>query len=135
MRAQRCLLDTNVIIHVRKGSTSVIDRFELLEPGEAAISVISYGELIYGAEKSDHRDHNLALLAQLLSFLEVLPLPREVGDAYGAIRADLERRRQVIGHTDLWIAAHAKAAGLVLVTANEREFVRVRDLTVENWAR
>lgn len=129
------LLDTNVIIHVRKGLASVVDRFERLEPGEAAISVISYGELIYGAEKSEYRDHNLAVLAELLSFLDVLPLPRDVGDSYGAIRADLERRGEQIGHNDLWIAAHAKAAGLVLVTANEREFVRVGDLTVENWAR
>jgi tRNA(fMet)-specific endonuclease VapC len=47
------LVDTNIIVDVRKGSATVIDRFELLEPGEAAISVISYAELIYGAEKSD----------------------------------------------------------------------------------
>lgn len=129
------LLDTNVVIDVRKGSASVVDRFEMLEPGEAAISVVSYGELIYGAEKSDYRDHNLAVLAELLSFLDVLPLPQEVGDAYGDIRADLERRGQMIGHNDLWIAAHAKAARLVLVTANEREFIRIPDLTIENWAR
>lgn len=130
-----CLLDTNVIIHVRRHEPKVVERFQQLEPGEAAISVISYGELIYGAEKSDFRHHNLAVLSQLLTFIDVLPLPRDVGDAYGAIRADLERRGEMIGHNDQWIAAHAKAAGLVLVTANEREFARVADLSVENWAR
>jgi tRNA(fMet)-specific endonuclease VapC len=75
------------------------------------------------------------VLAQLLGVLDVLSISRKVGDLYGAIRADLERRGQTIGHNDLWIAAHAKASNLVLVTANEREFVRVPDLTVENWAR
>lgn len=129
------LLDTNIIIHVRQRLASVVDRFGLLEPGEAAVSVISYGELRYGAEKSERRTHNLAVLSELFGVIVVLPLPRDVGDAYGVIRADLERRGETIGHNDLWIAAHAKAAGLVLVTANEREFARIPDLTVENWAR
>ena len=50
------------------------------------------------------------------------------------MRADLERGRQMIGNKDLWIAAHAKAAGMTLVTNNERKFRRVRGLKVENWA-
>lgn len=35
---------------------------------------------------------------------------------------------------DLWIAAHALAAGLTAVTNNEKEFRRVSRLKVENWA-
>lgn len=53
---------------------------------------------------------------------------------FGAIRAELERRGETIGNNDLWIAAHAQAAGLTLVTNNEREFRRVPGLKVENWA-
>lgn len=106
-----------------------------MEAEEAALSVITYGELAYGVEKSDRPRESRRQLLELISIVPVLPLPREAGDAYGAIRADLKRRGEMIGHNDLWIAAHAKAAGLVLVTANEREFVRVRELTVENWAR
>ncbi len=53
---------------------------------------------------------------------------------YGTMRAQLERKGQMIGNNDLWIAAHAKAAGLTLVTNHEREFMRVRGLKVENWA-
>ena len=49
------------------------------------------------------------------------------------IRAALESRGEMIGGNDLWIAAHAKAARLVLVTNNEREFRRVPDLKVQNW--
>jgi tRNA(fMet)-specific endonuclease VapC len=51
----------------------------------------------------------------------------------GAIRAKLETDGEMIGHNDLWIAAHARAAGLILVTNNEREFRRIRGLAVENW--
>ena len=50
------------------------------------------------------------------------------------MRAELERKGRMIGNDDLWIAARAKAAGLTLVTNNEKEFRRVRGLKVENWA-
>jgi tRNA(fMet)-specific endonuclease VapC len=52
---------------------------------------------------------------------------------YGVIRADLQRTGQVIGNNDLWIAAHAQATGLILVTNNEREFSRIPGLKIENW--
>lgn len=40
---------------------------------------------------------------------------------------------RLIGPNDLWIAAHAVAAGLTLATNNEREFKRVKGLKIENW--
>ena len=134
--ATRYLLDTNICIHIRqRRPPEVLARFARMQAGDAALSVITYGELAYGVEKSDQPRESRRQLMELISLIPVLPLPHEAGDAYGAIRADLKRRGEMMAHNDLWIAAHAKAAGLVLVTANEREFVRVRDLTVENWAR
>jgi len=76
----------------------------------------------------------LELLRELARVLPVMGLPETAAEAYGTIRAELERKGQMIGNNDLWIAAHAKAAGLTLVTNNEREFRRVRGLKVENWA-
>jgi tRNA(fMet)-specific endonuclease VapC len=61
-------------------------------------------------------------------------MPAEAAREYGALRAEFERRGEIIGNNDLWIAAHARAAGLILVTNNEREFKRVRGLKVQNWA-
>ena len=55
--------------------------------------------------------------------------------SYGAVRAELEACGRVIGNNDLWIAAHARAAKLILVTNNEREFQRVSGLEVQNWAK
>jgi tRNA(fMet)-specific endonuclease VapC len=134
--ALRYLLDTNICIHIRqRRPPEVLARFARMEAGEAALSVITYGELAFGVEKSEQPRESRRQLMELISIVPVLPLPQEAGDAYGAIRADLKRRGEMIGHNDLWIAAHAKAAGLVLVTANEREFARVADLSVENWAR
>lgn len=53
--------------------------------------------------------------------------------AYGMIRADLERQGTPIGPNDLWIAAVAKANDLMLVTHNQREFTRVVGLRLEDW--
>ena len=62
-----------------------------------------------------------------------MPLTHAVGQHYGQIRSTLDRAGQPIGNSDLWIAAHARAEGWVLVTNNEREFLRVDGLMVENW--
>ncbi len=130
------LLDTNICIYIRQRRPAhILQRFHHLKVGEAAISVITYGELIYGAEKSAQRAAAMRRLEELASLLRVLPLPVNASRTYGALRAELEAGGRVIGNNDLWIAAHAKAAKLVLVTNNEREFQRVSGLEIENWAK
>jgi len=131
----RFLLDTNICIYIRRNRPAqVLRRFERLAVGEAAISVITYGELRYAAEKSETRTASLDRLLELISLVPALPRPERAGQAYGYIRASLERAGQTLGNNDLWIGAHALAAGLVLVTNNEREFKRVPGLALENWA-
>jgi tRNA(fMet)-specific endonuclease VapC len=72
-------------------------------------------------------------MATPLSLLPVVPLPEEAATAYGEIRAALEEHSEMIGSNDLCIAAHAKSAGLAVVTNNEREFKRVPGLKLQNW--
>jgi tRNA(fMet)-specific endonuclease VapC len=132
--ASRYMLDTNVFIRIRQRHAGpILDRFHTLRANEAVISVITYGELRVGVEKGAMPDRALAILQGLTAFVPVQPLPSAAGAAYGEIRAALERRGEPIGSNDLWIAAHARTAGLVLVTSNEREFRRVPGLNVENW--
>ena len=52
-------------------------------------------------------------LGELAQVLPVQGLPETAAVSYGTIRAELERKGEMIGNNDLWIAAHAKAAGLV----------------------
>lgn len=135
MSEPKYLLDTNICIYIRqKISDQVLRRFEKLRPGEAVISVITYGELFYGAERSNHRSAALARLRELVLAVPPLPLPEDTAKHYGAVRAALHASGEVIGNNDLWIAAHALASRLILVTNNEREFRRVRGLKLENWA-
>ena len=131
----RYLLDTNICIYIRqKRPAEVLARFEKLKVGDAVLSVITYGELLYGAQKSKERERALARLSDLVSLLPVLDLPATAADHHGEVRAFLEVKGEIIGGNDLWIAAHAKAEGLVLVTNNEREFKRVPGLKIQNWA-
>jgi tRNA(fMet)-specific endonuclease VapC len=131
----RYLLDTNICIYIRRQKPERVFRhFKGLAPGEAAISVITFGELFYGASKSMHRQDAQEIVREFARLVPVLPLPEEVGNVYGSIRADLEVRGEVISANDLWIAAHALATELTLVTNNEKEFRRVKGLKVQNWA-
>jgi tRNA(fMet)-specific endonuclease VapC len=130
----RFLLDTNICIYIRRQRPAeVLARFQRLKPGEAVLSVITYGELIYGAEKSKFREQAIGQLTELAGLVPVMALPLRVGEFYGAIRAALETKGEMIGNNDLWIAAHAKAAALTLVTNNEREFRRIPGLKIQNW--
>jgi tRNA(fMet)-specific endonuclease VapC len=130
------LLDTNICIYIHKNKPqSVLERFKSLKPGGAAISIITWGELLYGAEKSSRKNDVLALLNEFAVLVPVLPMPEHAGKAYAAIRALLESQGKPIGNNDLWIASHAKADNLCLVTNNEREFSRIPGLMVENWVR
>jgi tRNA(fMet)-specific endonuclease VapC len=131
----RFLLDTNICIYIRqKKPVELLRRFEKLGAGEAAISVITYGELFYGAQKSAHRSAALERLRELILLLPALPMPESAPQIYGTVRAGLESRGEMIGNNDLWIAAHAIAAQLTLVTNNAREFSRVPGLKLQNWA-
>jgi tRNA(fMet)-specific endonuclease VapC len=131
----RFLLDTNICIHIRRRRPpTVLARFQQLQAGEAVPSVITYGELVYGAEKSQFREQARKQLAELAGLLPIMALPSRAGEFYGSIRASLETKGEVIGNNDLWIAAHATAARLVLVTSDEREFRRIQGLEIQNWA-
>ena len=118
------LLDTNIVSYfLRDASPALSQRILDSNPDTLAISIISAGELRYGLSKltPSLRATELAhRLNALLTAIPVLPLP-----AYAA--------GTPIGNNDLWIAAHALAQNMTLVTNNVGEFGRVQGLLVENW--
>ena len=131
----RFLLDTNILSDaVRNPRGSVANRIRRLGDRELCTSIIVAAEVRYGMAKSGR--HRLTeRVADLFRMLPVMALEPPVDMIYGDLRADLERRGIGIGANDLWIAAHALTLGLVLVTANEREFSRIPGLAIENWLR
>lgn len=130
----RYLLDTNICIYIAKyNPASVRARFAQHSANELAMSVITLGELRFGAEKSQAKEQAITVIDELASLMNVEELGEGVAEHYGDIRARLQKSGQIIGNNDLWLAAHARSQDWVLVTNNEKEFVRVDGLRVENW--
>ena len=129
----RYLLDTNIVSElVRNPQGQAAKR--VAKAGEANVftSIIVAAELRYGCARAGSQRLQKAV-EDLLGEIEVLPFEIPADAAYGKIRADLEAAGKPIGGNDLLIAAHAHALGATVVTANAREFKRVRGLKVENW--
>jgi len=128
------LLDTNICIYIiKQRPPEVLERFNHLTVGDVYMSIITYGELYYGASKSKFSAKSLKSIAELENLILPTPMNPEVGRHYGTIRAELESQGQTIGGNDLWIAAHARSLDCVLVTNNTREFDRISSLKLENW--
>ena len=132
----RYMLDTNICIYIAKYQPAEVEaHFARLRPGQVVISAVTYGELCYGAEKSQFGAQVYAQLEKLVREIPVAELNSQTAEAYGRIRAALERQGKMIGNNDLWIGAHAVAMNLTIATNNEREFRRIPGLSVENWAK
>jgi tRNA(fMet)-specific endonuclease VapC len=128
------MLDTNICIYVIKNRpVGLREQFNRLAE-QICISTITLAELYYGAEKSSRGVENLRAVEQFVARLEALPFSAEAAAHYGQVRAELERAGQPAGPHDMLIGAHARSAGLIVVTNNLREFERIRGLRVENWA-
>ena len=133
---RRYMLDTNICIYLAKNQhPQVTARFERLKPEQLVMSAITYGELQYGANKRSQRSRTLSQLAEITEYIPVESITLSAARAYGEIRATLEKQGRMIGNNDLWIAAHAMAMNVTLATNNEREFLRVTGLSVENWTK
>lgn len=130
----RYMLDTDTCSYImRRSSDVLLKRLQKIPVSDVCISVIAKSELLCGIEVSPRRQHDEAALKAFLAYVEVLDFPDKASAHYAKIRADLKAAGRTIGANDLFIAAHARSSGLILVTNNTREFRRVRGLTVENW--
>lgn len=128
------LLDTDTCSYIMRARTGALwERLDQLSEQSAAISVITLGELQFGATLQPLATRIAAQLEKLLRCLPVLSLSPDTCVHYARIRSDLQRKGAPIGPNDLWIAAHALTHQLTLVTHNTREFARVKGLKLENW--
>ena len=128
------LIDTNICIYImNKLPAGVIKKFKQFALGDVGISTITVSELQYGVAKSIHRKENQQRLEQFMAPLEILAYDEMAAKTYGDIRFYLEKYGQSIGPLDVLIAAHALSKNLILVTNNEKEFKRIKNLQVENW--
>lgn len=128
------MLDTNICIYIIKQQPkSVQEKFESLSVGSVAMSLVTLGELEYGALRSNNAEKAMGILEELVNYIPVLPMSETVAREYADIRADLAAKGTPIGNNDMWIAAHARDLGCTLITNDRKEFARVSDLQIDNW--
>lgn len=128
------LLDTNIVIYTMRNRPQQVKKRFQKHNGQMAISVVTLGELVFGAEHSQQIERNLADIESMAARLEVLPFNTKAAYQFGQIRAALYRMGQPIGPYDMMIAGHARSEGLILVTNNVKEFERVPGLLIEDWS-
>ena len=125
MSAPRFLLDTNILVYLIGGAAPHLrNKVEEHAPGSVVTSTLCVAEAMYGIAAN----RQSASLEALLTVIEPLPF-----DLVAAVRfPDVPFRR---GKLDRFIAAHALALNLTLITNNERDFADIPGLSVENWTR
>lgn len=129
----RFLLDTNIVSDlVRNPQGQVARHIRRVGESNVCTSIVVAAELRYGAEKKQSAKLSSQLTA-VLGALEIVALESPADIVYGEVRTRLERSGKPIGGNDLLIASQALALDCTLVTANEKEFGRVRGLRCENW--
>ena len=130
------MLDTNICIYIIKQKPpGVIERFYQTEISKIGVSSIKLSELLYGVSKSSKPGQNKIALTQFIAPLDILSYDDEAAQYYGQLRAYLEKQGRPIGSLDMLIAAHALSTNCVLVTNNEKEFIRVPNLKIDNWVK
>lgn len=128
------LLDTDILIYGMKGHQAVTAAFHEHAQDPIALSVISYGELVFGAQKSAARQRNLARVRRLAQIYPIIEVSTAVMETYGDLKADLQRSGAPVDDLDLIIAATSLCLSYVLVTNNEKHFRRIPGLRLDNWA-
>lgn len=131
----RYFLDTNICIYALKNTyPNIQERMQDLSPDEIAIPSMVKAELYYGAFKSREKKRVILSLDHFLAPFEVIPFGDSEILVYAKIRAILEKKGKIIGPNDLIIAATAVSHSATLVSHNTKEFQRIEELLLEDWA-
>jgi tRNA(fMet)-specific endonuclease VapC len=129
------VLDTTVCVAVLRGHQQVIERFAEEPFEDLRLSAITVFELNHGAAKSRRAEEFAKVRNRLTSLISLAELTASDAETGGRLRAELEMRGEIIGAYDLLIAGQALTRNWTVVTANTREFARVRGLRTEDWTR
>ena len=129
------LLDTDILIYALKGEPTVLDNFKKYAAEPKAVSVVTYGELVFGAQASQKVTENLAKVYRLKEIFPLIEMTAGIMDIFGALKAELRRNGTPVDDFDLLIGATALTTGYCVVTNNERHYSKIPGLEVVNWSK
>lgn len=132
------VLDTNAVSALMKGHPAFVERLAAQTPADVAVFQPVIAEIAFGIERLGRSRRRSVLQARFDLICSELPRAEwtdAISQAFGRIKAALERRGSRIEDFDAAIAAHALANDAVLVTANRDHMARVPGLQIEDWSR
>ena len=127
------LIDTDIVINSIKGNTKVNQKIGAYAAIPKAISIITFGELLYGAKKSTQREKNTSIIYRLAEIFPIVGITRSTIEAFTDIKMALDVKGERIEDFDLLIAATALSLNYTLVTNNTKHYKRIEGLQLENW--
>jgi tRNA(fMet)-specific endonuclease VapC len=127
------LLDTDTLIYFLKGHDAVVRNFTAQINTPKAISVITYGELIYGCRKSERTAENLARVRRLAELYPLVDVTRAVMDSFAESKAALSAAGTPVDDFDLVIGCTALTLNYAVVSNNAKHFEKIPGLSVVNW--
>lgn len=129
------LIDSSVLIAAERGQLDLARALADHRDEAFCISAVTATELLHGVERmrGKKRASTLPFVEGLLRAMPVLPFDLQVARVHARVWAQLLAAGRPVGERDLMIAATAIAAGLEVVTRDERSFPHVPDLTVDLW--
>lgn len=128
------LLDTDTLIYLLKGHGTVVEHFKACVDRPKAISVITYGELVFGCRKSERVAENLARVHRLAELYPIIEITRSVMDSFGEIKASLSADGTTVDDFDLLIGCTALTLNYAVVSNNTKHYRKIPGLRVVNWA-
>ncbi len=128
------IFDTDTCIEILRGNKAVIDKRKEYE-GTIGISFMSVAELYYGAEKSGNYSKNSKLIEEFLFTIKIIDTNIEIMKKYGQLKRKQELLGFAVADADLFIAATTICSGDKLITGNIKHFIRIEELTIEDWIR
>ena len=127
------LIDTDTLIYRLKNVGNVNDNFVRNQNSVMQISVISYGQLIFGAESSSNREKNMKMVQAIKAIFPILNIDQKTMSCFGRIKASLREKGNTADDLDLLIAATAIINNLTLVTHNTKNFENISGLSMTDW--
>ncbi|MCG8310708.1 MAG: type II toxin-antitoxin system VapC family toxin [Cytophagales bacterium] len=114
------LCDTNIIIEFYKGNPVIVDSLKSIGQQAIAVSIVTSGELIYGAL-------NKKELSRIKKDLKVLDIDKQVCDQFIELMTTYSLSHN-LGVPDAFIAATAIAHDIPMYTLNKRDFKYIQGL-------
>ena len=128
------LFDTDICVEILRGNKEVIKKLADANI-KVAVSFITIAELYYGAEKSNNAGKNIIKIEKMILAFEVIESSMEIEQRFGKIKADLDKKGNLIEDADIFIASTCLEKCEILITGNAKHYSRIHGLKIENWIR